>query len=254
MFTLRTSRPALRRTLFALGATAALGAVQATTLADGAVALSQEAALAGNVTPGDATGFPVTINRSGTYRLTGNLIVPAGLDAIRITNQVEATIDLNGFSIVGAASCSMTVNCAVNNGTAGVRISGAQAHATVINGNLRGFTAHAINGTSATVDNVRVSNNAGGIRVNYLVAQRVAATSNSGFGIDAAYSLISDSRAMQNGSDGMRSAFGVIRDSLSSSNQGAGLQINGNTMTQTNSLPLNAKGPLTPYVEIAVIN
>ena len=43
---------------------------------DGVVLIDQNHALAGNVTPGDTPGFPVTISQPGSYRLTGNLIVP----------------------------------------------------------------------------------------------------------------------------------------------------------------------------------
>ena len=37
---------------------------------DGVQLINQELALAGNVTPGDEPGFPVTITRSGSYRLS----------------------------------------------------------------------------------------------------------------------------------------------------------------------------------------
>ncbi len=36
---------------------------------DGVVLIDQNRALAGNVTPGDTPGFPVTISLSGSYRL-----------------------------------------------------------------------------------------------------------------------------------------------------------------------------------------
>src|SRR5579871_4839018 len=53
---------------------------------DGVVLIDQSHALAGNITPGDAPGFPVTISQSGSYRLSGNLIVPdANTTAILIT-------------------------------------------------------------------------------------------------------------------------------------------------------------------------
>lgn len=43
--------------------------------ADGVILINQQKAMAGNVTPGDGPGFPVTISKPGSYRLTGNLTV-----------------------------------------------------------------------------------------------------------------------------------------------------------------------------------
>src|SRR5437660_11740367 len=73
---------------------------------DGVVLINQSAALAGNVTPGDAPGFPVTISAAGSYRLSGNLTVnDANTTAIQITAD-NVAIDLNGFSIIGPTVCS----------------------------------------------------------------------------------------------------------------------------------------------------
>jgi hypothetical protein len=41
------------------------------------VLIDQNRALAGNVTPGDNPGFPVTLSLPGSYRLSGNLTAPA---------------------------------------------------------------------------------------------------------------------------------------------------------------------------------
>ena len=74
---------------------------------DGVVLIDQNKALAGNVTPGDAPGFPVTISRSGSYRLSGDLTVPdAATTAVDVTNTAaDVSIDLNGFSISGPVVC-----------------------------------------------------------------------------------------------------------------------------------------------------
>lgn len=68
--------------------------------ADGQTLISQSKALAGNVTPGDAPGFPVTISRSGSYRLSSNLTVSSLHDGIVIAAD-NVTLDLNGFTISG---------------------------------------------------------------------------------------------------------------------------------------------------------
>jgi hypothetical protein len=67
---------------------------------DGVVLIDQARAMAGNVTPGDAPGFPVSITRSGSYKLSSNLTSP-GAVAIHIVAD-GVTLDLNGFSLVGS--------------------------------------------------------------------------------------------------------------------------------------------------------
>jgi hypothetical protein len=72
---------------------------------DGTKLISQNNALAGNVTPGDAPGFPVTISVRGSYVLSSNLTVPdANTTAIEITVE-DVTLDLNGFTIQGPTVC-----------------------------------------------------------------------------------------------------------------------------------------------------
>src|SRR6185312_10998222 len=73
---------------------------------DGVTLIDQTHALAGNITPGDTPGFPITISQPGSYRLTGNITVPdAHTTAIDITADF-VTIDLNGFSIIGPLNCT----------------------------------------------------------------------------------------------------------------------------------------------------
>jgi hypothetical protein len=68
---------------------------------DGVVLIDQNRASAGNITPGDLPGFPVTISRPGSYRLSGNLdVANPDTTAIEITAN-NVTLDLNGFTIQG---------------------------------------------------------------------------------------------------------------------------------------------------------
>lgn len=65
------------------------------------VLIDQAKALAGNVTPGDAPGFPITISQPGSYRLGGSLTVDSvHQGAIRVTAP-NVTLDLNGLVIRG---------------------------------------------------------------------------------------------------------------------------------------------------------
>ena len=64
------------------------------------ILIDQAKAMAGNVTPGDAPGFPVSITRAGSYRLSSRLRSPSGV-AIEITAD-NVSLNLNGFAIVGS--------------------------------------------------------------------------------------------------------------------------------------------------------
>jgi len=89
---------------------AALGAlISSCALAvDGVILIDQNRALAGNVTPGDAPGFPVSITQPGSYRLSGNLLVgTTNVAAIQIMAS-DVTLDLNGFGVTCALSASST--------------------------------------------------------------------------------------------------------------------------------------------------
>jgi hypothetical protein len=115
---------------------------------DGVVLIDQNRALAGGVTPGDAPGFPVTISRSGSYRLSGNLDAPASTDAIQIL-AARVTLDLNGFSV------RLTGDPGFSAG-----IQGFSNHVAVTNGFVEGFsTAVALTGDSARVERVHAINN-----------------------------------------------------------------------------------------------
>jgi hypothetical protein len=80
---------------------------------DGVMLIDQAKAMAGGVAPGDEPGFPVTISRGGSYRLSGNLTVSdLNAPAIRIATNAGVTLDLNGFGILG--SLCGPARCAVN--------------------------------------------------------------------------------------------------------------------------------------------
>jgi len=89
---------------------------------DGTIEINQAMVLANG-------GFPYTISASGSYRLTGNLTVPAGTNRINVTPS-NVTIDLNGFSITGPGDSSAS----------GIGINAsAAADARVENGMVTGF-------------------------------------------------------------------------------------------------------------------
>jgi hypothetical protein len=65
------------------------------------IEIDQAAALAGGVSMADAPGFPVTIDVSGAYVLTSDLVAPAHVETpiVVAPHAAEASIDLNGFEV-----------------------------------------------------------------------------------------------------------------------------------------------------------
>src|ERR1700675_702311 len=109
-FTFFTEETIMRKTVqiasLLVGAALLGGVTMPTWAVDGVVLIDQNKAMAGNVTPGDTPGFPVTISLPGSYRLAGNLTVPdANTTAITIIAD-NVSLDLNGFTIQGPTVCN----------------------------------------------------------------------------------------------------------------------------------------------------
>jgi hypothetical protein len=185
---------------------------------DGVVAIDQTKALNGNVTAGDAAGFPVRISQSGSYRLTSDLVVPAGLDGIQVMSGVTAVIDMAGYAIIGPANCSRTVNCyQQQGGTDGIDV-GDSGSVHVSRGKIRGFTRAGLEGNSAGVlvraTDLDVTGNGMGIMATRLFATRIFAEQNAQFGIYAIQGSIVDSYAGSN-HVGIGMSAGSVRGSTS---------------------------------------
>jgi hypothetical protein len=195
---------------------------------DGVVLINQSIALAGGVTPGDTTGFPVTISVSGSYQLSGNLVVPdANTTAIQITAN-NVTIDLNGFSIIGPVVCSGFPTSCVPAGT-GTGIDGGSFNGvTVLHGVVTGMGGGGIGlfGIGARVEEIRALGNGGiGIAVGSATVSFSEASNNGFIGFDGEGMFISDT-ATFNGSHGMQLEFAagsVVMNNRVSSNNGTGI-------------------------------
>jgi hypothetical protein len=68
--------------------------------AEGPIVITQQKALAGNVTQGDPPGFPIILSQSGAYVLGSNLTVPANTNGIHV-NAYNVDIDMGGFTLSG---------------------------------------------------------------------------------------------------------------------------------------------------------
>lgn len=223
--------------------------------ASGALAqtlISHTKAINGNVSPGDSPGYPITLSAAGAYKLTSNLIVPAGTAGISITAK-HVTLDLNGFSISGGGSCDqnwqLLVTCTqpFHDGSGAVGIHVPAYFATVRNGSVRGFAGDGmLVNRSTTIEAMHVSENAGsGIETttstyNTLRISNVFVFLNRVSGIDVDTSAnIDNARVEKNGADGISGTDEVlVVNSISRLNKWRGLRsvaarstlVNGNGM------------------------
>lgn len=182
-----------------------------------------------------AGGFPFVISASGSYRLTGNLVVPdENTTAIRINAGVsDVHIDLNQFTIRGSVVCSATTGSCSATGTGhGIQSlsNGNGENIAVSNGTVRGMGGDGFSSSSNTnqrIVELRVISN-GGVGINVgssSTIRNVHASRNGGAGIKVGpHSLIQSSVSGGNGGDGIQASSGAtIQDNTSSTNGGLGL-------------------------------
>jgi hypothetical protein len=225
---------------------------------DGVIEINHARALAGGITPGDAPGYPVTIDQPGSYRLTGNLSqADANTDVIYIAAN-NVSIDLNGFAITGSNVCQPIPNnvflgCTTNNGNTGLGITGVRTlpglgQVIIRNGSIRGMAGSCLHLNNnmygdVWVDHVQVQHcgNHG------IVATRISNSSaaySSGIGLAAAQ--VTDSMATRNGVAGIRVELsdGIAARNLSTWNGGSGFT--GSGLFVNNSAYHNGGAGLAP--------
>jgi hypothetical protein len=202
----------------ALAVAAALCARTASA-SDGVTEINAARAAAGGVTPGDIAGFPVTLSAPGSYRLTGDLVVPdENTTAIAITAP-NVTLDLGGFAISGPTSCAAFA-CAPTG--VGVGVIGSADGSTVRNGRVTGMGLHGISLLArARVEDVDVG-------------------SNGGSGISVTQGSVRRSSAIGNGDNGFNLAEGSLEDSAAIGNATLGAALGANASYARNTLTGNA--------------
>jgi len=176
-----------------------------------------------------ATTFPIVINQSGSYKLAGNLVVPAGSNGIVVGNGLNVTLDLGGFQISGPMQCSKA-GCDTNLQTTGIKVG--ESNVRVFGGAVRGFYMGIGKDTPGPIakvilEDVVASRNFYGIYVSVLQAHRVTAENNAFDGINASRGTIVDAVAFRNGGTGIRMDVGVVRSSQSMENGKYGFQLAG---------------------------
>jgi hypothetical protein len=185
-----------------------------------------------------AGGFPFSISQAGSYRLTGNLTVPAS------TNGIEASvdgvrIDLNGFTLAGQGSCAATldgdgklisVSCT---NTSGIGVSGASR---VSNGTVRGFGTgfSGVPGRAVEIDRMTFTENftgllgvsgGGSVRITNSLFSLSAQDGASCLSL-AGTTTVLDSTFERNGTRGIYLGAGLARNSSFHQNGTEGIRSN----------------------------
>jgi hypothetical protein len=205
-----------------------------------------------------AGGFPYKITQPGSYRLSGNLIVPnADTTAIQIAASF-VTIDLNGFSIIGPTDCSGGFFPCANQGNfAGngieTRTNNVYFNVAIRNGTIQGMGGNAIliRGDSVIVENMMCRSNGNGIFVfgtsENIIIRNNNLQRNAGGGIAIDTGLVSDNLVRRNGSAGIfvEGEGGLILRNNSSFNVGDGIfAAKQNTVYLGNVLVGNGRVPV----------
>jgi hypothetical protein len=245
----------------ALATIACLALIHGTANAvDGVLLINQSNAIAGNVTPGDTAGFPVSINLPGIYKLSSNLVVPnENTTAIQI-NVNNVTIDLNGFAILGPNVCAtdgFSVAQPCTKPGNGMGIDGGTLvpfnveNTRVMNGTIDGMGNIGIfANVNARVEKMNVSSNGsygiytfGGVILDTLVR------GNGNTGITTTGAIIRDSRSIFNRGYGMQTTtFSVISGSVVATNMSYGLVMSSNTRYVDNLIDNNNGGIANPQI------
>jgi parallel beta-helix repeat protein len=195
---------------------------------DGTIEINQAKVLA-------AGGYPYTISTGASYRLTGNLTdSSASADAIDVTAG-SVTLDLNGFSIIGASGSD----------TYGISASG-DTNVTVENGTITGFEFGVVIGNGGIVRNLHATNDGDGIVVgSNSVIQGCVASSNSANGIYSTGTglVISGNAANSNAKLGIGAGSqSTISGNSVYSNSGDGIYCNGSACAISNNT-INGNSP-----------
>jgi len=182
---------------------------------DGVIEINQARALAGDPAAGDPAGFPVVINSSGSYRLTGSLSVPPDTDGI-VVEAAYVTLDLNGFSLVGS-----TTECCDD----GIRAYPSAPNFRVLNGSVRGFYRGIIVGDRVAIESVRVaqSNDSGISTGDYALVADCAVEGSGYWGIHAGLSSIVRGCTVFGNHDGIAASGSLISGNAVYGNTSTGI-------------------------------
>jgi len=118
--------------------------------AQGEILITQAKANAGNVTPGDTAGFPVTLSLPGAYVLGSNLNVPLNKAGLQVISH-NVDIDMNGFRLNGSNAGAYGVSA--NHGESRIH------DGVITNFKFDGIFLNDVGTNSWVVENMQIVNN-----------------------------------------------------------------------------------------------
>jgi len=204
-----------QNTLICLAMLFVVGVAQSATAMETEVALNEDMAIKGGVTPGDAPGYPITITHPGRYRLTSNLYPPGEISGIEIKSY-GVTIEFDGFILSGGAQADFGIfGSAVNN-------------VMIMNGLIEGFKNPAIIGNESwIVENMRIAANNYGIKLgNYARVLRSTITGNAAYAINCGYSCHVEGNVISDNHEGVHIESGTVLGNTIMRNQTFGIIAN----------------------------
>lgn len=127
------------------------------TAVDGVLEINNSCALSpSGCFPGDASGYPVTITRTGSFRLTGNL-----QSGIYVTAP-NVSIDLNGFTISSVDPNDPEASCTSPGSGAGIACAPPNCHNMDVRNGTIACLAYGVQSTFMTrIENVKALENSG---------------------------------------------------------------------------------------------
>lgn len=179
--------------------------------AGGVLEINQVCATSTGCFPGDAPGFPVTIDGSAgrSFRLTSDLQIARGDDGgvEFVAGAGSATLDLGGFAIRGSTQCTVSsgeVSCAPTGVGRGVVSLSSEVRVTLRNGSVIGMGWN-------------------GVQLN-------------------AYARVHDLHVAENGGDGIILGWGsLLSDSVSTTNGDDGIVVGGRALIRNTVAGLNGR-------------
>ena len=217
----------LRRIIrLALALTLSLAPGIVTLAVDGVIEINQVRAVAGDVTPGDTPGFPVSIKEPGSYRLTSDLEPSPGVTGISITAD-DVTLDLNGFAVRGSGEVGS------NDG-----ITFVDQNVEIKNGSVSGFLRYGVFGISDQSSEARI------------IGVRSYGNFSTGIRLEGPAALVDRCNASANGAYGVWAPDNgtLVINSIAHDNNSEGLFLGGRSGYRSNTLTDNNGGNGNPQV------
>ena len=199
---------------------------------DGTTLINQASVMA-------AGGFPYKITQPGSYKLSGNLVVPAEMNGIEVTAS-GVTLDLNGFGLTGPIVCdAFGANCSPIPVALTRGIFAMNGGVVVRNGYVCGFT-RGVAFAEIVEDIVAFSNSSIGIVTSGALVRHDSASGNGGIGIECRDCAVIENVANNNGGTnqtgtGLTLLNGMFGSNTLDGNRLGGVQLVGPVVSQGNN-------------------